>query len=134
MLTSSDYVMRQYLIFFLTMECWCDEPLWRSQLKNSLKVILGHWQQGHFEKNHSQLWKNVLNCFSKRNNAITSKLCSWLFIYHLNVTAKFHFLNKKTELSRRRRSKEIMFSPPKWLKNWTSDFKKVLMLVNYTFS
>ena len=29
-------------IFFPIMGCWCDEPSWRSQLKSSLKVILGH--------------------------------------------------------------------------------------------
>ena len=32
------------------MECWCDEPLWGSQLKSSLNVILGHCQWGHFEE------------------------------------------------------------------------------------
>ena len=42
------------LIFYPIMECWCDEPLWRGQLKNILKVILGHWQWGGFEKTHSQ--------------------------------------------------------------------------------
>ena len=40
--------------FFPTKECWCDEPLWRSQLKNSLKVILGYWKCGDFEKNRLQ--------------------------------------------------------------------------------
>ena len=29
-------------IFFLIMECWCDEPLWKIQLRSSLRVILGH--------------------------------------------------------------------------------------------
>ena len=57
------------------MECWCDEPLWDSQLKSSSKVIT-------LDIDNEELLKDVLACFSKRNNAIMLKLCFCLLIYH----------------------------------------------------
>ena len=47
----------------------CDEPFWKSQLKSSLKVILGHWQWGWTIYN-SELLKDAVSHFCKKNNEI----------------------------------------------------------------
>ena len=132
---SSNYVMTPNLIFCPIMECCRHEPLWRSQLKCSLKLIFKaltmrwFWKEPFTILNHGKHFylECFLASFSNRNNVITLKLCSWLLIHHLIQLQHFISLTYELRLCRRQ---EITYIFPKCLQNRACDFKKVLMSAN----